>query len=190
MKTFITCVVLAGSVGLFSCSSQTENKSENTADNGAEATSPAQAVVGQSGVIDESSSPNIVQVAVGSKDHTTLVAAVKAASLVDALSNAGPFTVFAPTNAAFDKLPAGTVEGLLKPEKLEALKGILEYHTYVGVLKTDYMQDGQEFEMVSGGKVKITKKDNKVFVNGSEIIASIPTSNGIIHVIGDVLLPK
>lgn len=145
---------------------------------------------GQSGVVDETSNPNIVQVASGSKDHSTLVAAVKAASLVDALSNTGPFTVFGPTNAGFDKLPAGTVDGLLKPEKKDDLKNILEYHTYVGVLKAEYMQEGQEFEMVNGGKVKITKKDDKVFVNGSEIVASITTSNGVIHVINDVLLPK
>jgi uncharacterized surface protein with fasciclin (FAS1) repeats len=115
---------------------------------------------------------------------------VKAAGLVDALSNAGPFTVFAPTNAAFDKLPKGTVEGLLKKDKVADLKSILEYHTYVGTLKTDYMQDGQSFEQVSGQKVTITKKDGKFFVNGSaEIVASIPTSNGIIHVIDQVLLP-
>jgi uncharacterized surface protein with fasciclin (FAS1) repeats len=145
---------------------------------------------GQSGVKDETSQPNIVQVASGSKDHTTLVTAVKAAGLVDALSNAGPFTVFAPTNAAFDKLPAGTVEGLLKPDKKEALSDILSYHTYVGVLKIDYMQDGQEFEMVSSQKVKVTKKEGKTYVNDSEIVASIPTSNGIIYVINDVLLPK
>ena len=105
----------------------------------ADAASTEQTSVGQSAVKDETSSPNIVQVAIGS----TLVAAVKAASLVDALSNAGPFTVFAPTNAAFEKLPAGTVEGLLKPEKKADLKNILEYHTYVGVLKSEYMQDGQ-----------------------------------------------
>lgn len=147
-------------------------------------------VVGQSAVKDETSSPNIVQVASGSKDHTTLVTAVKAAGLVDALSNAGPFTVFAPTNAAFDKLPKGTVEGLLQPDKQADLKSILEYHTYVGVLKPELMQDAQEFEMVNGGKVKITKKDGKVYVNGSEIVASISTSNGVIHVINDVLLPK
>ena len=146
--------------------------------------------VGQSAVVDEDSKPNIVQTAVGSKDHTTLVTALKAAGLVDALSNAGPFTVFAPTNAAFDKLPAGTVEGLLKPEKKDDLENILGYHTYVGVLKTDYMQDGDEYDMVYGGKVKITKKDDQVFVNGSPIVGSIETSNGIIHVIGDVLLPK
>jgi uncharacterized surface protein with fasciclin (FAS1) repeats len=145
---------------------------------------------GQEAVVDTNSAPNIVQVAAGSKDHTTLVAAVQAADLVRSLSNAGPFTVFAPTNAAFDKLPAGTVDGLLKPEKKGDLQNILGYHTYVGSLKVEYMQDGQEFDMVFGGKVKITKKGDKTFVNGSEIVASIPTSNGIIHVIGDVLLPK
>lgn len=165
------------------CSSNKE--SNNTTSTEAEAQG-----AGQSAVQDSTSNPNIVQVAIGSKDHTTLVTAVKATELVDALSNAGPFTVFAPTNAAFDKLPAGTVEGLLKPEKKADLQNILGYHTYVGTLKTDYMQDGQEFDMVFGGKVKITIKEGKYFVNGSEIVASIPTSNGMIHVINDVLLPK
>src|SRR5574343_1344685 len=157
----------------------------------APAASTEQTSVGQSAVKDETSSPNIVQVAVGSKDHSTLVAAVKAASLVDALSNAGPFTVFAPTNAAFEKLPAGTVESLLKPEKKNDLKSILEYHTYVGVLKTDYMSDGQQFEQVSGQKIRISKQGDKVIVNGkAEIVATITTSNGIIHVINEVLLPE
>lgn len=110
--------------------------------------------------------------------------------MVDALSNAGPFTVYAPTNAAFDKLPKGTVEGLLEPDKINDLKAILEYHTYVGALKLEYLTDGQQFEQVSGDKITITMKDNKVFVNGTaEIVASIPTSNGIIHVINEVLLP-
>lgn len=151
---------------------------------------PATAGTGQSGVKDETSSPNIVQVASGSKAHTTLVAAVKAAGLVDVLSNAGPFTVFAPTNEAFNKLPVGTVEGLLKPENKDDLKNILEYHTYVGVLKTDLMQDGQQFEQVNGGKITITKQGDKTLVNGIPIVASITTSNGVIHVIGEVLLPK
>lgn len=146
---------------------------------------------GQSGVKDETSNPNIVQVASGSKDHTTLVAAVKAGGLVDALSNAGPFTVFAPTNAAFDKLPKGTVEGLLKPEKKSDLQNILEYHTYVGVLKSEYMQDGQTFEEVNGSKIKITKQGGKIMINDkATIIASIPAANGIIHVIDEVLLPN
>ena len=184
MKKTIQLMLIASFVAVFGCKQNSESATETTT-----TTTEAQAT-GQSGVQDATSAPNIVQVAAGSKDHTTLVTAVKAAGLVDALSNAGPFTVFAPTNAAFDKLPAGTVEGLLKPEKKEDLANILGYHTYVGTLKTEYMQDGQEFDMVFGGKVKITKKGDKTFVNGSEIVASIPTSNGIIHVIGDVLLPK
>lgn len=146
--------------------------------------------VGQSGVKDDQSAKNVVQVAIGSKDHTTLVTAVKAAELVDALSNAGPFTVFAPTNAAFDKLPAGTVEGLLKPEKKDALTDILQYHVSVGVFKTDMLQDGQILGQVNGGNITISKKDGKIFVNGTaEIIASVPASNGIVHIINGVLLP-
>ncbi|WP_291102768.1 MULTISPECIES: fasciclin domain-containing protein [unclassified Flavobacterium] len=184
MKKPIKLLLLASFVIAFGC----KQNSEATTETKTEDTSTQS--VGQSGVKDDTSAPNIVQVASGSKDHTTLVTALKAAGLVDALSNAGPFTVFAPTNAAFDKLPAETVEGLLKPEKKEDLSNILGYHTYVGVLKTEYMQDGQEYDMVYGGKVKITKKGDKTYVNGSEIVASIPTSNGIIHVIGDVLLPK
>ena len=184
MRKTIQLLLVACFVTVYGC----KQNSEATIDSSTETTEAQGA--GQSGVKDETSSPNIVQVASGSKDHTTLVAAVKAAGLVDALSNAGPFTVFAPTNAAFDKLPAGTVENLLKPEKKGDLENILGYHTYVGTLKIEYMNDGQEFDMVYGGKVKITKKGDKTFVNGSEIVASIPTSNGIIHVIGDVLLPK
>lgn len=145
---------------------------------------------GQSGVQDNASATNIVQVAVGSKDHTTLVTAVQTASLVDALSNAGPFTVFAPTNDAFGKLPAGTVEDLLKPEKRDALTDILQYHVFVGVLKPENFTDGQVYGMVNGGNVKIVMKNGKPTINGSaNIIASIPTSNGIIHVIDEVLLP-
>ena len=169
-------------------------KSSNAESNAIESTSANVAAaadgVGQSNVQDNVSNPNIVQVAIGSKDHTTLVAAVKAGGLVDVLSNAGPFTVFAPTNAAFEKLPEGTVDGLLKPESKADLVNILEYHTYVGALKPEYFQDGQSYEQVNGKKVNITMKDSKIFVNGSEIVASISTSNGWIHVIGDVLLPQ
>lgn len=171
------------------------NQSSNTTDpaNSAGQSTESGAIngAGQSGVKDDVSNPNIVQVASGSKDHSTLVTALKAADLIDALSNAGPFTVYAPTNAAFDKLPEGTLDDLLKPENKDKLKNILEYHTYVGSLKVEYLQDGQSFEQVSGGSVKITRKGDKVYINGTaEISSSIPTSNGIIHVINEVLLPK
>lgn len=145
---------------------------------------------GQSDVKDDVSQMDVVKVAVGSKDHTTLVKAVQTAELVDALSNAGPFTVFAPTNAAFEKLPAGTVEGLLKSEKRADLTTILQYHVYVGSLKKDYFMDGQTFGMVDGGNVTVHVNGDKVMVNDATIIASVPASNGIIHVIDGVLLPK
>ena len=145
---------------------------------------------GQSGVLDDVSQKNVVQVAVSSKDHTTLVTAIKVAGLVDALSNAGPFTVFAPTNDAFALLPAGTVDGLLKPEKKEALADILQYHVSVGVFKTDMMSDGQVIGQVNGDNIAISKKDGKIIINGNAVItAMIPASNGIIYVIDKVLLP-
>ena len=146
--------------------------------------------VGQSGVQDDASQKNVVQVAISSKDHTTLVTAIKAGELVDALSNAGPFTVFAPTNEAFNNLPAGTVEGLLKPSSKETLVDILQYHVSLGVFKTEALKDGQSIGQVNGDNIKITKKDGVYYVNGTaKIVASIPASNGIIHVINGVLLP-
>jgi uncharacterized surface protein with fasciclin (FAS1) repeats len=182
-KIILSSFVITGML-FAGCNSGSESQGATTS---SESSEP---MTGQSGVKDDVSNPNIVQVAVGSKDHSTLVTAVKAAELVDALSNAGPFTVFAPTNTAFDKLPAGTVEGLLKPEKKDDLTNILGYHTYVGVIDGILLQDGAEYDMVFGGKVKITEKDGKKFVNGSEIVGTVKTSNGVIHVINDVLLPK
>jgi uncharacterized surface protein with fasciclin (FAS1) repeats len=144
---------------------------------------------GQSAVQDDASQKDVVKVAVASPDHTTLVAALQAAGYVDVLSNAGPFTVFAPTNAAFDKLPKGTVEGLLKPESKADLRNILEYHVYVGKLDQSFFKDGQTLGQVNGGKVTMAVKDGKVTVNGANIVASVPCSNGIVHVIDAVLLP-
>lgn len=145
---------------------------------------------GQSAVQDDQSAKNVVQIAIGSKDHTTLVAAIKAADLVNSLSNAGPFTVFAPTNAAFDKLPKGTVEGLLAPEKKEDLADVLQYHVSVGVFKEDMLQDGQNIGQVNGSNISISKKDGKLMVNGvANVIATVPASNGVVYVIDAVLLP-
>jgi uncharacterized surface protein with fasciclin (FAS1) repeats len=145
---------------------------------------------GQSAVQDDESVKDVVKVAAGSKDHTTLVVAVKKAELVDALSNAGPFTVFAPVNAAFDKLPAGTVDELLKPENKEKLQDILQYHVYVGNLSTALMQDGQTLNQVNGGNITIKKEGEKVRINNTAtIIATVPAANGVIHVIDAVLVP-
>ena len=144
---------------------------------------------GQSTVEDNESQKDIVKVAVGSADHSTLVAAVKAANYVDVLANAGPFTVFAPVNAAFDKLPAGTVEGLLKPEKQNDLRNVLEYHVYVGVLKPENLTEGRTLNMVNLKNTEIKIVEGKPTINGAHILASIPASNGIIHVVDQVLLP-
>ena len=132
---------------------------------------------------------NVVQVAVNSKDHSTLVTAIKTAELVDALSNPGPFTVFAPTNAAFDKLPAGTVESLLKPESKAKLQDILQYHVYLGVLRPNMLTDGLDLGQANGDHAAIVIKDGKKTINGASIVASVPAANGIVYVIDTVLLP-
>src|SRR5690554_2214298 len=153
MKQMLTAMLVI--LFMAACTS-TESQQQTTS--GGSATSPAvgSRSTGQSGVKDEVSNPNIVQTAASSPDHTTLVAAVQAADLVDALSNAGPFTVFAPTNAAFDLLPEGTVDGLLKPENKADLSNILEYHTYVGKLPENFLRHGEVFDQVNAQKINIT----------------------------------
>lgn len=168
---------------LFSCSSGDQNQAASTAE-------AATVDGGQATVQDDVSQQNIVQVAVGSKDHTTLVAALQAAAYVDALANAGPFTVFAPTNAAFDKLPAGTVEDLVKPENQAKLRDILEYHVYIGSMRENIMRDGQKLNQANMKNVIMGKKDGKLTVNGANIVATVPCSNGIIYVVDQVLLPS
>lgn len=147
---------------------------------------------------------NIVENAVNSKDHTTLVAAVKAADLVEALQGAGPFTVFAPTNAAFEMLPAGTVDNLLKPENKAALQGVLKYHVASGKwsatdLKKAIKDAGGKYTIntLAGGKLYASLDDNGgVWIwdeNGGKAmvtIADVNQKNGVIHVVDHVLLPK
>lgn len=146
---------------------------------------------GQEAVVDEESAPDVVKLASSNPDLSTLVKAVQAAGLATSLSNAGPFTVFAPTNQAFDKLPAGTVEDLLKEENNSKLGDILSHHTYVGVIKTDQFSDGQKLGMVDGKSLTITMVDGKPTVNGKiNILASVPASNGIVHVVDGVILPE
>ncbi len=145
---------------------------------------------GQSAVHDPDSKPDIPKIAVGSKDHTTLVAALKAAEYLDVVSNAGPFTVFAPTDAAFDKLPPGTVETLVKPENKAKLRDILEYHVALSTFKPEMLRDGMSLGMANGGNVKVSNKDGKITLNDSAVIvATVPASNGIVHVVDAVLLP-
>ena len=134
----------------------------------------------------------IVNVATADGRFTTLVAAIKAAGLVDTLNGAGPFTVFAPTDDAFKMLPAGTLDTLLKPENLAQLKNILLYHVVSGKLMAADVVKLTSVKTVLGQDIVITVKDGKVYLNGNVqiIITDIPASNGVIHVINAVLLPK
>lgn len=136
-------------------------------------------------------SNTVVDIAIGSPDHTTLVAAVQAAGLVETLSGDGPFTVFAPTNAAFEALPAGTVEGLLEPESKEALTGILTYHVVSGNVMSGDLSDGQEVTTLNGQTLTVSIQDGKVMIGGATVIAAdLAGTNGVVHVIDTVLLPE
>ena len=140
-------------------------------------------------------SKNIIQNAVNSKDHTTLVAAVKAAGLVETLEGKGPFTVFAPTNTAFGKLPAGTVETLVKPENKATLTKILTYHVVPGKLAASDLKDGMKLKTAEGEQLSVKHQDGKVWIVDAKggqsmvTISNVNQSNGVIHVVDTVLMP-
>ena len=140
-------------------------------------------------------SKNIIQNAVNSKDHTTLVAAVKAAGLVETLEGKGPFTVFAPTNTAFGKLPAGTVESLVKPENKATLTKILTYHVVPGKLAASDLKDGMKLKTAEGEQLSVKLQDGKTWIvdakGGTSMvtISNVNQSNGVIHVVDTVLMP-
>jgi len=144
---------------------------------------------GQAGVVDKTDAKNILQIAASSDAHTTLAAAATAADMLDVLANAGPLTVFAPTNAAFEKLPEGTVEDLLKPENKETLARIIQFHASPGTYKGKLLKDGQKLFQASGHYIDVEVKDDGTYVNGSKIVATIDASNGVVHVVEDVFLP-
>jgi len=147
---------------------------------------------GQADVVDNISDKDILKVAISSKDHTTLVTAIKAAHIEHVLSNAGPLTVFAPTNEAFNALPKGTVKKLLQPENIRTLTNILTTHAAPGTfdivkLKKE-AKKGRKIYNATGDYLEIRVDGDDVYINGCKIIASIPTSNGIVNVIDKVIL--
>jgi uncharacterized surface protein with fasciclin (FAS1) repeats len=144
---------------------------------------------GQSGVVDRDSDMNILQIAAASDDHTTLATAATAAEMLDVLANPGPLTVFAPTNAAFEKLPPGTVEDLLKPENKETLVRIIQFHASPGKYMGQLLESQSRLFMASGHYVDVEVRDDGTYVNGSKIVATIEASNGVVHVVEDVFLP-
>jgi len=177
---------------LFTFSSCKEDAKVNT-----NKTSPKKETIkgGQSSVAAvDGEQKNVLQVALSLPDFSTLVVAVKAAGVQDALVNAGPLTVFAPVNAAFDKLPEGTVANLLKPENKSTLSFVLTNHVApsnypIKQLKKE-AKKGRKLYMASGKYLVVENKDGKIFVGGTEVLKSVKVSNGWIHVVGDVLVPS
>jgi len=181
MKPILLITVL-GALSLSVACTQQEKAASSSAQE-------VSAVKGQSAVQDEVSQKNILQIAATSPDHTTLAAAVGAARLEDVLSNAGPLTVFAPNNAAFDKLPAGTVENLVKPENKSTLSRIIKHHAAPGSYKAEDLKNNQQLFMATGYYIKVERKDDGVYVGGAKILGTVVASNGLVHVVDSVLLP-
>ena len=165
-----------------SCTSNTSSKNES-------AGIDTNTLKGQSGVVDNESERNILQIALNSKDHTTLVAGVEAAGLQDVLTNAGPLTVFAPNNDAFNKLPEGTLDNLLKPENKSTLQNIITFHAAPGSYTGNNIKGVMGIGQATGDKVKVETRDGDTYVNGAKVLASLKASNGYVHVIDQVLLP-
>lgn len=189
MKTTFKLLFVSAAILLFSAC-----KNETTTETGTSVESSAQSDAsssnkGQAFIQDDESTPNVLQIAIGSPDHTTLVAAVQAAGLENSLVNAGPLMVFAPTNAAFDALPAGTVEELLKPENKDKLASILKHHVTPGNYTKDFLKKFKKLGQADGKDATVEVKGDDVYVGGAKIIASVPAGNGIVHVVDKVILP-
>jgi uncharacterized surface protein with fasciclin (FAS1) repeats len=197
-KNFLSLVLIAGvSATLFTaCNDGTkETTTTSTTDSVTASTMPVDTMATETGVIVGGAnmvpSKNIVENAANSADHTTLVAAVKAAGLAETLSGTGPFTVFAPTNEAFAKLPAGAVDNLLKPEMKADLTSVLTYHVVPGALMAADLKDGQKLKTVQGKELTVSIKDGKVMIDGANVtVADVVSSNGVTHVIDAVVMPK
>lgn len=187
MKSIRVIIVLAALM-VMACKNDTNEQPELS---GTQTTTEnASAKKGQAFIENDQSQASVLQIAMNSQDHTTLVAAVQAADLENSLSNAGPLTVFAPTNAAFDALPAGTVEDLLKPENKEKLAFILKHHVTPGNYAKDFMKKFKKVGQASGESVPVLTEGDDVLVGGAKIVASIPAGNGIVHVVDKVILPE
>lgn len=144
---------------------------------------------GQAAIADNESQKTIARIAGESKDHTTLVTALKAVGWVDALANPGPFTVFAPTNTAFEKLPPGTVEELLKPENAAKLRTILLHHVMTSARDESEFTDGVSLGMVDGGPTTVKRQGKDISIDGANIVAAVRGSNGWVYVVDAVILP-
>ncbi|MBJ6366698.1 fasciclin domain-containing protein [Snuella sedimenti] len=170
-----------------SCKNNNSNTPTTNTDNSTEKQSDDK--TGQAFITDDEATPNCLQIAINSPDHKTLVAAVQAAQVENALVNVGPLTVFAPNDAAFAALPEGTVENLVKPENKETLANILKYHVTPGNLSTTILTKLPKLGQANNQYIKVEVVDGKAVIGGANIIASVKAGNGIVHVIDKVLLP-
>jgi uncharacterized surface protein with fasciclin (FAS1) repeats len=185
MKPILFLAVMA--FLLAGCGGSGDNAASSASD---DIKSHSQSNKGQAYIADDGSTPNILQIAIGSADHTTLVAAVQAAEQENALANAGPLTVFAPTNDAFAALPEGTVDNLLKPENKSTLADIIQYHATPGKYDKEFLKRFKKLGQANNDYVAVTiAEDGEVLIGGARILGSVPAGNGIVHVIDQVLLP-
>lgn len=143
---------------------------------------------GQAFIQDASAEPNILNIALRSDDHSTLVAAVQAAGLENVLVNAGPLTVFAPTDAAFQELPEGTLDDLLKPENKQTLARIVTSHAAPGKFSLEQLKDGMQVYQATGHYVDVEVRDGETYVNGAKILGTVNATNGVVHVVDRVFL--
>ena len=191
MKFFTKLQVMFGSVLLLllisGCKDEAKTETSNTDQDTTETSESDK--TGQAFITDDESTPNVLNIAIGSPDHTTLVAAVQAAELENVLVNAGPLMVFAPTNEAFAALPEGTVENLLKPENKDALADILKYHVTPGNYSKDSLKKFKKLGQANNAYVQVEVIDGEPMIGGAKILASVKAGNGIVHVIDKVLLP-
>ena len=189
MKTILKTVFAFIFILLISSCNSGEKKDTNaTTNTTTEKAEPAKRQ-GQAFLRDDEGTPNVLQIAIGSPDHTTLVAAVQAAELENALVNAGPLMVFAPTDAAFALLPEGTVEDLVKPENKAVLANILKYHVTPGNYSKEFLKKFKKLGQANNQDVLVEVKGDDVYVGGAKIIGSVKAGNGIVHVIDKVMLP-
>ena len=189
MKTITNLLLSFSLIVLVSaCKSDKEQPAETNTDTTESVDTPKEQ--GQAFIKDDESQPTVLDIAIGSEDHTTLVAAVKAADLENSLVNAGPLMVFAPTNAAFDALPEGTVEDLLKPENKEKLAYILKHHVTPGKYDKEFLKKFKKLGQASNENIAVTVEGDDVYVGGAKILASVPAGNGIVHVVDKVILPE
>ena len=184
IKFFLLTVLIAG---FTACRNSSEAEEENISASTEQASEERQ---GQAFVKDDVSEPTVLDIAIQSEDHKTLVAAVQAAELENALVNAGPLMVFAPTDEAFNALPEGTVDDLLKPENKNKLAHILKHHVTPGKYDKEFLKKFKKLGQASDQNVPVEVKGEDVYVGGAKIIASVPAGNGIVHVVDKVIIPE